>query len=114
MISYEAEFPTQKSISLKINGYSSAEGLDCRTIEAIGGDVNVRLEKKTLLMVPYHEDITPNFTLEGYKLRAVSHAANVIAKLLEAAQEQAAEYSLSFGFIKNATISDAMNSSDKP
>lgn len=56
MISYEVEFPTQKSFSLKIDGYSSAEGLGCKTVEAIGGDVNVRLEKKTLLMVPYHED----------------------------------------------------------
>ncbi|MCW3888443.1 hypothetical protein NW915_12775 [Enterobacter hormaechei subsp. hoffmannii] len=114
MISYEVKFPTQKSFSLKINGYSSAEGLDCKTVEAIGGDVNVRLEKKTLLMVPYHEDIKPDFTFEGYKLRAVSHAENVIAKLVKAAQEQAAEYSLSLGIIKNATISDAMNSSGKP
>jgi len=74
----------------------------------------VRLEKNTLLMVPYHEDITPDFTLEGYKLRAVSHAENVITALVEAAQEQAAEYSLSLGIIRSATISDAMNSSDKP
>ncbi|HAV1595596.1 TPA: hypothetical protein JG835_000923 [Enterobacter hormaechei subsp. steigerwaltii] len=54
MISYEVEFPTQKSFSLKINGYSSAEGLDCKTVEAIGGDVKVQIEKKTLLTVPYH------------------------------------------------------------
>ena len=74
----------------------------------------MRLEKNTLLMVPYHEDITPDFTLEGYKLRAVSHAENVITALVEAAQEQAAEYSLSLGIIRSATISDAMNSSDKP
>ncbi|EKY3885702.1 hypothetical protein RCI39_002852 [Enterobacter hormaechei] len=114
MISYEVEFPTQKSFSLKINGYSSAEGLDCKTVEAIGGDVKVQLDKKNMLTVPYREDITPDFTLEGYKLRAVSHAENVIAKLVEAAQEQAAEYSLSLGIVKSATISDAMNSSDKP
>ncbi|EPM3636745.1 hypothetical protein ACTLMW_000497 [Enterobacter roggenkampii] len=91
MISYEVEFPTQKSFSLNIGGYSAEEGLNCRTTEAIGGEVKVRLEKKTLLMVPYREDITPDFTLEGYKLRAVSHAENVIAKLVEAAQVQAAK-----------------------
>ncbi|HAT7663987.1 TPA: hypothetical protein JAX26_004350 [Enterobacter hormaechei subsp. steigerwaltii] len=114
MISYEVEFPTQKSVGFKINGYSSAEGLDCKTVEAIGGDVKVQLDKKNMLTVPYREDITPDFTLEGYKLRAVSHAENVIAKLVEAAQEQAAEYSLSLGIVKRATISDVMNSSGKP
>lgn len=114
MISYEVEFPTQKSVSFKINGYSSAEGLDCKTVEAIGGEVKVQLDKKNMLTVPYREDITADFTLEGYKQRAVSHAENVIAKLVEAAQEKAAEYSLSLGIVKSATISDAMNSSDKP
>ncbi|MFK3912426.1 hypothetical protein ACI2JI_10115 [Enterobacter cancerogenus] len=91
MISYEVEFPTQKSFSLKINGYSSAEGLDCRTIEAIGGDVKVQLDKKTMLTVPYREDISSDFTLEGYKRRAVSHAKNVVAKLVKAAQIQTAK-----------------------
>lgn len=94
MISYDVEFPIQKSFSLNIGGYSAEEGLNCRTTEAIGGEVKVRLEKKTLLMVPYREDITPDFTLEGYKLRAVSHVENVIAKLVEAALEKAAKNSL--------------------
>ncbi|WP_341853420.1 hypothetical protein WAZ53_17440 [Escherichia coli] len=89
MISYEVEFPTHKSFSLKINGYSSTEGLDCKTVEAIGGDVNVRLEKKTLLMVPYHEDITPDFTLEGYKQRAETYAKTVIDQIVNAAQHRA-------------------------
>ncbi|MEX1839111.1 hypothetical protein KMW40_01550 [Enterobacter cloacae] len=114
MISYVVEFPTQKSVGFKINGYSSAEGLDCKTVEAIGGDVKVQLDQKTMLTVPYREDITADFTLEGYKQRAVSHAKNVVAKLVEAAQEQTAEYSLNLGIVKSATISDAMNSSDKP
>ncbi|HCP6280830.1 TPA: hypothetical protein OE586_003839 [Escherichia coli] len=91
MISYEVEFPTHKSFSLKINGYSSTEGLDCKTVEAIGGDVNVRLEKKTLLMVPYHEDITPDFTLEGYKQRAETYAKTVIDQIVNAAQHRAAD-----------------------
>ncbi|EFH3790945.1 hypothetical protein [Citrobacter sedlakii] len=114
MISYVVEFPTQKSVGFKINGYSSAEGLDCKMVEAIGGDVKVQLDQKTMLTVSYREDISPDFTLEGYKQRAVSHAKNVVAKLVEAAQEQTAEYSLSLGIVKSATISDAMNSSDKP
>lgn len=91
MISYEVEFPTHKSFSLKINGYSSTEGLDCKTVEAIGGDVNVRLEKKTLLMVPYHEDITADFTLEGYKQRAETYAKTVIDQIVNAAQHRAAD-----------------------
>ncbi|HFI7802376.1 TPA: hypothetical protein ACGR9U_001341 [Escherichia coli] len=91
MISYEVEFPTHKSFSLKINGYPSTEGLDCKTVEAIGGDVNVRLEKKTLLMVPYHEDITPDFTLEGYKQRAETYAKTVIDQIVNAAQHRAAD-----------------------
>ena len=82
--------------------------------ESIGGDVKVQLDKKTLLTVPYREDVTPDFTLEGYKQRAKHHAEAVVSKLVEAAKEQAADYSLSLGIVKSATISDAMNSSDKP
>lgn len=91
MISYEAEFPTQKSFSLKFNGYSSVGGLDCKSTETIGGDVKVQLDEKTLLAVPYREDITADFTLEGYKQRAKLHAEAVVSKLVEAAQVQAAK-----------------------
>lgn len=91
MISYEVEFPTKKSFSLKIKGYSSAEGLDCKTVDAIGGDVKVQIDKKTMLTVPYREDITADFTLEGYKQRATLHAEAVVSKLVEAAKLQAAE-----------------------
>ncbi|ELR0644452.1 TPA: hypothetical protein LR339_001739 [Enterobacter hormaechei] len=90
MISYEVEFPTQKSFSLKINGYSSAEGLDCKTVEAIGGDVKVQLDQKTMLTVPYREDVTADFILEGYKQRAKHHAETVVSMLVEAAQKQTA------------------------
>lgn len=90
MISYEVEFPTQKSFSLKINGYSSAVRLDSRTIDAIGGDVKVQLDSKTLLTVAYREDISPDFTLEGYKQRAKENAEAAISKLFEAAQAQTA------------------------
>ncbi|EAM7299640.1 hypothetical protein ICQ41_004237 [Salmonella enterica] len=114
MISYVVEFPTQKSVGFKIDGYSSAEGLDCKAVETIGGDVKVQLDKKTLLTVAYREDISPDFTLEGYKQRAKHHAEAVVSKLVEAAHEQAAEYSLNLGIVKNATINDEMNSSDKP
>ncbi|HCM9440020.1 TPA: hypothetical protein N5N39_000369 [Enterobacter cloacae subsp. cloacae] len=91
MISYEVEFPTQKSFSLKINGSSSAEGLDCKTVEAIGGDVKVEIDKKTFLSVAYREDVSPDFTLEGYKQRAEDHAKTAVAKLLEAAHMQTAK-----------------------
>lgn len=91
MISYVVEFPTQKSVGFKIDGYSSAEGLGCKMVEAIGGDVKVQLDKKTMLTVPYREDITADFTLEGYKQRAEHHAEAVVSKLLEAAKQQAAE-----------------------
>lgn len=91
MISYEVEFPTQKSFSLKVNGYSSAEGLDCKRVDAIGGDVNVLVDKKTMLTVPYREDITADFTLEGYKQRAETHAKTVIDQIVNAAQHRAAD-----------------------
>ncbi|MGK0703685.1 hypothetical protein ACSFCW_09365 [Yokenella regensburgei] len=91
MISYEVEFPTQKSFSLKIDDYSSAAGLDCRTIEAIGGDVKVKLDNQTMLMVPYRENLTSDFTLEEYKLRAKNHAVMIVEKLFEAAQGQTAK-----------------------
>ena len=42
MISYMVEFPTQKSVGFKIDGYSSAEGLGCKIVETIGGDVKVQ------------------------------------------------------------------------
>lgn len=90
MISYEVEFPTRKSFSLKINGYFSKEGLDCKTVEAIGGDVKVLVERKTMFTVPYREYITADFTLEGYKQRAKRHTETVISEFLEAAQTQTA------------------------
>ncbi|MDY0423970.1 hypothetical protein [Enterobacter rongchengensis] len=102
MISYEVEFPTQKSFSLKINGYSSAEGLDCKSVEAIGGDVKVQIDKKTLLSVAYREDISPYFTLEGYKQRAKTHAEIVVSKLIEAVQEQTASESNTDSIVENA------------
>lgn len=102
MISYKVEFPTQKSFSLKINGYSSAEGLSCKTIEVIGGDVKVQVEAEELLTVPYREDVSPDFTLEGYKQRAVNHAEIVVAKLVKAAQKQAAVIDHAKGIIENS------------
>lgn len=82
MISYEVDFPTQKSVSLKINGYSIADGLDCKTVDAIGGNVKVQFDKKTMLTVPYREDITEDFTLEGYKHRAEKHASEIVEKVV--------------------------------
>lgn len=92
MISYVVEFPTQKSVGFKIDCYSSAEGLDCKAVETIGGDVKVQLDKNTMLTVPYREDITADFTLEGYKQRAKHHAEDVVSKLVEAAKGTTAHY----------------------
>lgn len=115
MISYEVEFPTQKSVGFKIDALIAAsEWPKFMATESIGGDVKVQLDNKTLLTVPYREDITDNFTLEGYKQRAKHHADAVVSELVEAAQEQAAEYSLNVGIVKNATINDEMKSSNEP
>lgn len=103
MISYEVEFPTQKSFSLKINGCDAATGLNCKTIEAIGGDVKIQVQKQTLLMVPYNEDISPDFTLEGYKQRATEHAKEVVDKLMSAARLQTAVKSNSDSILENAS-----------
>ncbi|QAA01319.1 hypothetical protein EO769_05700 [Escherichia coli] len=91
MISYVVEFPTQKSVGFKIEGCSLAGGLGCKAVEAIGGDVKVQLDKKNMLTVPYREDITADFTLEGYKQRAETYAKTVIDQIVNAAQHRAAD-----------------------
>ncbi|MEM5491285.1 hypothetical protein [Enterobacter cloacae] len=104
MISYVVEFPTQKSVGFKIDGYSSAEGLGCKMVEAIGGDVKVQLNQKTMLTVSYREDITDDFTLEGYTQRAKHHAEALVSKLIEAAQEQAAGKNVSAEYNLKLTV----------
>lgn len=101
MISYEVEFPTQKSVGFKIDALTAAsEWPKFMATDAIGGDVKVHVDKKTMLTVPYREDITADFTLEGYKQRAKHHAEVVVSKLVEAAKDQAAKNSLQ-GIEKN-------------
>ncbi len=103
MISYEVEFPTQKSVGFKIDALIAAsEWPKFMATESIGGDVKVQLDKKTLLTVPYREDVTPDFTLEGYKQRAKHHAEAVVSKLVEAAKEQAAYDSNADSIVENA------------
>lgn len=103
MISYEVAFPTQKSVGFKIDFLIAAsEWSKFMATESIGGDVKVQLDKKTLLTVPYHEDISADFTLEGYKQRAKHHAEAVVSKLVEAAQEQAASVSNTDLIVENA------------
>ena len=91
MISYEVEFPTQKSVSLKIDVLNASGFPKTMVTDAIGGDVKVQLDKKTMLTVPYREDITADFTLEGYKQRAETHAKTVIDQIVNAAQHRAAD-----------------------
>ncbi|MES3508326.1 hypothetical protein [Enterobacter hormaechei] len=102
MISYEVEFPTQKSVSLKIDGLNASGFPKTMVTDAIGGDVKVQLDKKTMLTVPYREDITADFTLEGYKQRAEHHAEAVVSKLVEAAKQQAAYDSNADSIVENA------------
>ncbi|HHT8234034.1 TPA: hypothetical protein ACT2TN_003721 [Enterobacter hormaechei] len=92
MISYVVEFPTQKSVGFKIDSLIAAsEWPKFMATESIGGDVKVQIDKKTMLTVPYREDITADFTLEGYKQRAETHAKTVIDQIVNAAQHRAAD-----------------------
>lgn len=105
MISYEVEFPTQKSVGFKIDALIAAsEWPKFMATESIGGDVKVQLDKKTLLTVPYREDISPDFTLEGYTQRAKHHAEALVSKLIEAAQEQAAGKNVSAEYNLKLTV----------
>lgn len=75
-------------------------------IQNIGSNVSVIIGSRTLANIPYSEELTTDFTLEGYNQRAKEHAQNVVAKIIEAATNQAANgfYTLKLGIKTDAVL----------
>ncbi|ENF6040727.1 hypothetical protein ABRV10_002740 [Citrobacter amalonaticus] len=78
-------------------------------IQRIGSNVSVNIGSKTLANIPYSEELTTDFTLEGYNQRAKEHAQNVVVKIIEAAQKQTAFDSNASAILDNATQNSLSN-----
>lgn len=103
-LEFKVEFPEKKGMDFTMD-----KDLSMVFIQNIGSNVSVTIGSKTLANIPYSEELTTDFTLEGYNQRAKGHAQNVVSTIIEAAQNKAAEYSLNLGIVKDAVISDEMN-----
>lgn len=84
-LEFKVEFPEKNGISFTIN-----KDLAMKAIQRIGSNVSVNIDSEMLANIPYSEELTPELTLEGYNQRAKKHAQNVVAKIIETAQNQAA------------------------
>ena len=84
-LEFKVEFPEKKGLSFTMN-----KDLAMKFIQRIGSNVSLNIGSKTLANIPYSEELTTDFTLEGYNQRAKEHAQNVVVKIIEAAQKQAA------------------------
>ncbi|EIN8656135.1 TPA: hypothetical protein MNC29_001243 [Citrobacter freundii] len=74
--------------------------------QRIGSNVSVKIGKENVATIQYSEDLTPELTLEGYSQRAKEHAQNIVAKIIEAATNQAANgfYTLKLGIKTDAVL----------
>lgn len=88
-ISYDVSFPRQESSSITWCAQDGGPGL--LLTECIGGDIGICVNSEELATVHYVEDLTPDFILEGYTQRAKAHAESVVAQIVKAAQNQAAD-----------------------
>lgn len=88
-ISYDVSFPRQESSSITWCAQDGGPGL--LLTERIGGDIGICVNSEELATVHYVEDLTPDFILEGYTQRAKAHAESVVAQIVKAAQNQAAQ-----------------------
>lgn len=76
----------------EVNGVRIYFGENLRVLstQRIGSNVSVKIGKETLATIQYSEDLTPELTLEKYNQRAKEHAQNIVSKIIETAQNQAA------------------------
>lgn len=84
-LEFRVEFPEKKGM-----GFTMSKDLSMVFIQNIGSNVSVKIGKENVATIQYSEDLTPELTLEGYNQRAKEHAQNVVAKITEAAKDQAA------------------------
>lgn len=91
VLEFKVDFPEKNGLS-----FSMGKNLAMKFLQRIGSNVSVNIGSKTLANIPYSEELTPEFVLDGYNQRAKEHAQNVIEKIIEAAQTQAAKYDAGF------------------
>ncbi|MDM3243720.1 hypothetical protein [Citrobacter sp. Cf081] len=84
-LEFKVGFPKENGVRI-----SFGENLAMSSTQRIGSNVSVKIGKATVVTIQYSEDLTPELTLEGYSQRAKEHAQNVVAKIIEATQKQAA------------------------
>lgn len=84
-IKLTVEFPKEKGISLCFGTEFSA-----RAVAKIGGNVIVMMGAQVLATITYIEEFDPGFTLEGYEKRAKNHAQEIIEKIFNVRQKNAA------------------------
>lgn len=84
-LEFKVGFPKENGVSI-----SFGENLTMSSTQRIGSNVLVKIGKENVATIQYSEDLTPELTLEGYSQRAKNHAQNVVAKIIEATQKQAA------------------------
>lgn len=102
-IEFKVGFPKENGVRIAFG-----ENLSMSSTQRIGSNVSVKIGKETLATIQYSEDLAPDFTLEGYNQRAKEHAQNVVVNIIEAAQKQAAEYSLKTDIVKDVVINDVV------
>lgn len=85
-LEFKVEFPEKNGLN-----FTMGKGLAMKFLQRIGSNVSVKIGSETLANIPYSEELTPEFALNGYNQRAKEHAQNVVAKIIEAAQNQAAD-----------------------
>ncbi|EPB0513831.1 hypothetical protein ACRABS_004183 [Salmonella enterica subsp. enterica] len=101
-LEFKVGFPEENGVII-----SFGENLRMSSTQRIGSNVSVKIGKETLATIQYSEDLTPELTLEKYNQRAKEHAQNIVSKIIEATQKQAAIcfYMLSLGIKPDVTTS---------
>ncbi|WP_275212069.1 hypothetical protein, partial [Citrobacter freundii] len=100
-LEFKVGFPKENGVRISLG-----ENLMMSSTQRIGSNVSVKIGKATVATIQYSEDLTPELTLEGYNQRAKEHAQNVVAKIIEAATNQAANgfYTLKLGIKTDAVL----------
>ncbi|WP_240034387.1 hypothetical protein [Citrobacter europaeus] len=84
-LEFKVGFPKENGVRI-----SFGENLTMSSTQRIGSNVSVKIGKENVATIQYSEDLTPELKLEEFNQRAKEHAQNVVAKITEAAKDQAA------------------------
>ncbi|EDW8109548.1 hypothetical protein IQ658_001356 [Salmonella enterica] len=89
-LEFKVGFPKENGVRITLG-----EKLSISETQCIGSDVQVKIGSEIIAKIPYSEDLSEDFTLEGYEERAKSHAVKMTAKIIEATQIRVAKYDAS-------------------